>query len=145
MNRMRVPVHLAIWAILLVIFSPKHFLQSEACAIKRVGIPAASDKNCVNVVSRGFRRAFVLVLAAVVIGVLVGLGLSRWFGPPTPGSVKWLQIVGAAVLLMATICLRGPAIQTWKQDTLIERVDRWIYCAGYFLGTVAVVTSLVWS
>ena len=145
MTRKRVPIHLAIWASLLAIFSPQHFLKFEARTTKPLGIPAATNNNSVNVVSRGFRRAFILVLSAVVTGVLVGLGLSRWLGPPTPGAVKWLQIVSAAVLLMATIYLRGPAIQTWEQDTLIERVDRWIYCAGYSLGTGALVTSLVWS
>jgi hypothetical protein len=145
MNRKRAPVHLAIYATLLALISPKHFLLFEERVTKPLGIPAASDNNSVNVVSRGFRAALVLVLAAVTFGWLVGLSLSRWFGPATPKGVNVLQIGGAAVCLLATIYLRGSAIGTYDRETLIERVDRWIYCAGYFLGTAAVVTSLVWS
>jgi hypothetical protein len=145
MNPKRVPVHLGISAALLAIFSPKRFLRFEERATKPLGIPAASDNDSVNVVSRGFRAALFLVLAAVIFGWLVGLSLSRWFGQPTPLGVNALQIAGAAVLLLATVYLRGPAIGTWEGDTLIERVDRWIYCAGYFLGTAAVVTSVMWS
>jgi hypothetical protein len=145
MRPKRVPVHLAIYATLLAIVSPKHFLQLEERMTKPLGIPAASESNNVYVVSRGFRAALVLVLAAVVFGALVGLSLSRWFGRPTRWEINGLQVAGAAVLLLVTIYFRGPAIETWKRETLIERVDRWIYCTGYVLGTAAVVTSLVWS
>lgn len=142
---MRVPIHLAIWASLLAIFSPGRFLQFQERVTKPLGIPAASDSNSVSVVSRGFWRAVVVVLTAAIFGAAMGVALSRWVGPPTSLGIVMLQIVGASILLLATIYLRGPEIETYDRETLIERVDRWIYCAGYFLGTAAIVASLVWS
>jgi hypothetical protein len=142
---MRVPIHFAIWATVLAIFAPMRFLQFQERVTKPRGIPAASDNNTVNVVCRGFWMALVLVFAAALSGVFVGFALSRSLGSATAGGIALLQIAGASILLLATIYLRGAAIETWDRETLIERVDRWIYCTGYFLGTTAIVTSLVWS
>jgi GNAT superfamily N-acetyltransferase len=58
--------------------------------------------------------------------VLAGLGLGRVFGPPTPRELSVLQTIGASILLLATIYVRGPAIRTYGRETLIERVDRWL-------------------
>ena len=142
---MRVPLHLAVWATVLAIFAPARFLHFQERVTKPLGIPAASDNNTVKVVSRGFWTAVVVVFAAGIFGWLVGLSLGRLAGPPTPRCIVALQIVGASILLLATIYLRGPAIETYDRETLIERVDRWIYVCGYFLGTAVIVTSLVWS
>jgi hypothetical protein len=120
-------------------------LQFQERVTKPLGIPAASDGNSVIVVSRAFWTAVVVVAAAALVGALLGLTLGRVIGTPTPRGVAILQIVGASILLLATIYVRGPAIETYDRETLIERVDRWIYCAGYFLGTAAIVASLAWS
>ena len=142
---MRVPVHLAVWATVLALFAPARFLQFQERVTKPLGIPAASHGNSVIVVSRAFWTAVVVVAAAALIGALLGLTLGRVIGAPTPRGVAVLQIFGASILLLATIYVRGPAIETYDRETLIERVDRWIYCAGYFLGTAAIVASLAWS
>lgn len=142
---MRVPLHLAVWATVLAVFAPARFLQFQDRVTKPLGIPAASDGDSVNVVSRAFWTAVAVVAAAALIGALAGLGLGRAFGSPTSKGVAVLQIIGASILLLATIYVRGPAIETYDRETLIERVDRWIYCGGYFLGTAAIVVSLAWS
>lgn len=142
---MRVPIHFAVWATILAVFAPKRFLQFQEHVTKTLGIPAASDNNTVYIVSRGFWTALVLVFAAALCGVLIGISLSHWLGSATARGIALLQIGGASILLLATIYLRGAAIETWDRETLIERVDRWIYCGGYFMGTTALVASLVWS
>jgi len=142
---MRLPVHLAIWATVLALFAPTRFLQFQDRVTKPLGIPAASDGNSVNVVSRAFWTPVVIVAAAALFGALTGLGLGRAFGPATPKGIAVLQIIGASILLLATLYVRGPAIETYDRETLIERVDRWLYCGGYFIGTAAIVASLAWS
>jgi hypothetical protein len=109
------------------------------------GIPAASDNATVTAVSRGFRSAGFITLAAALLGALVGFCLQQWFGPATPWSIACLQIIGTSVLLLATIYVLGAVIVTWNRQTLIERVDRWIYCGGYILDTSVLVASLVWG
>lgn len=142
---MRVPVHIAILATVLAIFSPKGFLEFQERVTKPRGIPAASDDESVNVVFRGFWIAVLIVLTSAVFGWLCGVALAYFIGPATPAGVAALQVAGASILLLATLYLRGSAIETYKRQTLIERVDRWIYCAGYFAGTAAIVSSLVWA
>lgn len=142
---MRVPLHLAIWATILALISPRRFLEFQERITKPRGIPAASDDESVEVVFRGFWTAVILVLAAAIFGWLCGSALKHLVGRPTPERIALLQITGASILLLATLYLRGPAIETYKRQTLIERVDRWIYCGGYFLGTAAIVSSLVWT
>ena len=142
---MRVPLHLAVWATLLAISSPRRFLEFQERVTKPLGIPAASANESVDIVFRGFWTAIFVVFAAALFGGLCGLVLARFVGPPTPRGIAMLQIAGASILLLATLYLRGAAIETYKRQTLIERVDRWIYCAGYFFGTAAIVSSLVWT
>ena len=144
-HTMRVPLHLGICATILAVFSPRLFLRFEERVTKPRGIPAASDDNSVRVVSRGFWSAVGIVFVACLFGWLVGLSLCHSAGSPNPRWTAVLQIIGAGTLLLATIYLRGSAIRTFDRDTLIERVDRWIYVAGYFLGTATIVVSLVWS
>lgn len=112
--------------------------------MKPRGIPAASDDDSVLIVSRAFRTSFFIVLLAAIAGALGGLTLLSLFGEASSRSVAVLQIVGASILLMATIYVRGADIETWAGETLIERVNRWLYCGGYFLGTAAIVASLAW-
>jgi anti-sigma-K factor RskA len=142
---MRVPIHLAVLATVLALFAPARFLRFQDRVTKPLGIPAASDNTSVTVVSRAFWTAVVVVAAAAVVGAATGLALSRVLGAATPKGIAALQIIGASILLLATIYVRGPAIETYGRRTLIERVDRWVYCGGYFLGTAAIVASLAWS
>lgn len=65
----------------------------------------------------------------------MSVALGHALRSPTPKGLAALQIIGASILLLATIYVRGPAIETYVRETLIERVDRWIYCGGCFLGT----------
>jgi len=142
---MRVPFHIAIAAIILALFSPSRFLSFQEKITKPSGIPIATNDNSVRVVCRAFWVSFGIVIFAGAIGYLAGFCLRQALGSPTPIAVATLQIIGASILLLATIYVRGAAIETYKGETLIERVDRWIYCIGYFLGTSTIVASLAWS
>ncbi len=86
----------------------------------------------------------VVVVAAGVVGWLAGYMLDKGVGPASSNAVAARQVVGAAILLLCTIYVRGSAIETWDRETLIERVDRWICCGGNLVGTAAIVASLAW-
>jgi drug/metabolite transporter (DMT)-like permease len=111
---------------------------------KSLGIPAAADNNSVNVVSRAFWMSLVLVLVSALIGAAAGMVCGRVLGAASPRAISWLQIVGASMLLWGTLFVRGWEIQTYKGQTLVERVNRWIYRALYCVGTAMLVSSLTW-
>lgn len=139
------PLPLAIWACLLAILSPTRFLRFQEATTKRLGVPAASDVNSVFVVRRAFWFALLLVLASGAFGGVVGFVLGPSVGPASPRQITWLQVIGASLLLWGTLFVRGWEIETWKGQTLIERVNRWIYRALYCMGTSILVASLTWS
>lgn len=64
------------------------------------------------------------------------------FSCVSTSAVGAFQIVGAMLLLWATVFVRGWDIQTIKGVSLPERVNRWLYLVLCFMGTIALVASL---
>ena len=91
---------------------------------------------------RALWASLIWVLCSIAAGYLAGEAL----GPVVRGAAAalagWLQIVGAMILLWATLFVRGWDIQSWGGVTLTERVNRWIYRFLYCLGTAVIVASL---
>jgi hypothetical protein len=56
--------------------------------------------------------------------------------------IGFLQIAGTGLLLWATLFVRGWEIQSWGGNTLGERVNRWLYRALSFVGTLILVFAL---
>ena len=56
-----------------------------------------------------------------------------------------LQVIAGAILLWATLSYLGWEIQTYKSETLGEKVNRWIFRGNYCVGTAVLVCSLLWS
>ena len=141
---MKVPIHIAVRATVLALFSPKRFRSFQERVTMSRGIPVHSDSNSVVVVARAFWTSVIVVISAALGGGFVGFMLGQYVAPASQNGIAVLQIFGASVLLLSTIYVRGPAIETYKRETLIERVDRWIYIGGYFIGTAAIAASLAW-
>jgi len=138
------PLHLAIWACLLAIFSPKHFLLFQENQAKSLGIPAASNNDSALVICRAFWLSLVLVILSGAFGGFGGLVAGKVFGVASPSLISTLQVTGACILLWGTLFVRGWEIQTYKGHTLIERVNQWLYRALYCTGTAVLVASLIW-
>jgi hypothetical protein len=138
------PVHLAVWSCLLAIFSPRRFLEFQERTTKKLGVPAASENNSVFIVSHAFWFALVLVLVSGAVGAVAGLVCGLTLGVASARVITWLQLAGALLLLWGTLFVRGWQIQTYRGQTLIERVNQWIYRAFYCLGTATLVASLTW-
>ncbi len=139
------PVLLAVWACLLAVFSPKRFLDFQERKTKVLSIPASSDENSAFTVSRAFWISLFLVLISRVSGAFTGVVYGWVFGAASSRMTTWLQAVGAALLLWGTLFVRGWDIQTYGAQTLIERVNRWIYRGLYCIGTAVLVASLTWQ
>ena len=89
--------------------------------------------------------AFVYTVSAVVIAILSSLLLSAYFGKPTDLIVFAIQILAAAILLIATLALLGWEIQSIGGTTLPEQTNRWLFRAQYWLGTYLLVLSVSWD
>lgn len=95
------------------------------------------------------RGAFLGVLRYVLGAGVIGYGLAMlsariWGGGGS--AAGWLQIGGGAVLLWATLFVRGWEVQSWgPTPTLPERVNQWLYRGLAVLGTVLAVWGAVWQ
>lgn len=89
--------------------------------------------------------AFWSTTVAILLGVLAGYSAGCVLGKPSAILVSTLQILGAAIILIATLALLGWEIQSWKGRSLPEQVNRWLFRAQYWFGTTLFVFSLAWT
>ena len=99
--------------------------------------------------TKKIRSAFFVALsstaAAIILGLLTGCWIGRVAGKPVPVILSALQITGAGMILVATLALVGWEIQSFKGQTLSEKVNRWLFRTLYWLGTFVFVVSLGWT
>jgi hypothetical protein len=142
------PVSLAtaIWLCLLAVFAPDRFKKwEEADTAVLEKKPNAPDIGRVHIVRRALLGSLGLVLLSSLIGYVVGWSLTAAGIFACKGTVSSLQVLGAAILLWATLAVRGWDIQTFASVTLSERVNQWIYRFLYCLGTATIVLSISWT
>ena len=84
-------------------------------------------------------------LLAVLAGVIVGSTLHDIAGSPSRTTVAILQVFGAGVILTATLAVLGWEIQSYKGQSLPEKVNRWLFRSQYWLGTFLFVMSVAWA
>lgn len=85
------------------------------------------------------------VAGAVFVGASLAL-VSHWlFGRAPNVAMDVEQGIGAAVLLWATLFVRGWDIQSMGAPTLPEQVNQWLYRGLAVLGTVLAVWGTVWA
>ena len=141
---MRAPTYIVIWASVLAVVAPGRFLKFQERVAKPRGIAVSGNDESVTAVHRAFKLAASVVALAALSGSLLGLGFRHYLGSPSQAVLGALQLIGALVLLLATLYVRADTLRTYHGETLIELVDRAIYSSGYFLGTTIIVASLVW-
>ncbi|MEM3433268.1 MAG: hypothetical protein QXI12_06330 [Candidatus Methanomethyliaceae archaeon] len=99
------------------------------------------DEKSVNIVRKAFWLSLFIVIASGAIGYAIGYLLSWVMGCVTSRIITLIQISGALFLLWGTLFVRGWEIQTWKGNTVIEKVNRWLYISLCCIGTVIIVLS----
>jgi hypothetical protein len=136
------PLHLVIWACLLAAFSPKRFLSFQKEKATLFGITAASNDNSAFVVSRAFKLSLMLAFLSGVFGFLSGRIAGLIFGTASPLCISILQGAGACILLWGTLFVRSSEIETYKGQTLVEKVNQLLYRTIYCVGTAILVSSV---
>ena len=127
-------------------FSPRRLIEAERRdeeARKRLPPPPPPEEPRAFKVRHAVWESLLWVLCSIAAGYVGGRLLGAVSGQATGALVRGLQVLGATVLLWATLFVRGWDIQSIGGVTLTERVNRWIYRLLYCLGTAAIVASLV--
>ena len=127
-------------------FSPQRLIEAERGdeeARKRFPQPPPSEEPRAFKVRRAVWASLLWVLCSIAAGYVGGRLLGTFSGQATGVLIQVLQVLGAMVLLWATLFVRGWDIQSFGGVALTERVNRWIYRLLYCFGTAAIVASLV--
>jgi hypothetical protein len=95
-------------------------------------------------VRRALFYSLALVLASGLVGVVLGNVACHCIGK-SDVWVTTLQVVGAGLVLWATLAVRGWEIQTFASVTLTERVNQWIYRSLSCFGTAILVMTVPWA
>jgi hypothetical protein len=98
----------------------------------------------IRAVRQAFGHSAVWGISAVIVGALLGWVTALLFDPG-PFALAVAASLGTAVLLWATLALKGWEIQTWGGVTLTERVNLWWFRGLYWIGTVLVVVAAIWG
>ena len=86
-----------------------------------------------------------IAFAAIASGLVAGAILRHLLGPAPVIAIAGLQIGGAGIILGATLAEVGRQIASWQQETLPEKVNRWVFRCLYVFGTFIFVISVGWS
>jgi hypothetical protein len=134
----RVSFFRAVYLCLLGVFAPDrlHRLDVEWCG----GGPGQPNRSIV--VWRAFWLSLLLMCSAIAAGLVVGEAWIALRGCTSSRAPLWLGACGAGLLLWATLFLRGWDILSWKEVTLAEAVNRWLFRAMSVAGTVLGVLAL---
>jgi len=134
----------AIYLCAIAILLPSKFDALERENSKGLETAPNDDRYRVQHIRQGLFESLIWVIASGAIGYVFGILLCRVVGR-YDFLIAAFQVVGAMLLLWATLAVRGWQIQTFSGATLTERVNQWIYRFLYCLGTALVVLTLGWS
>jgi uncharacterized membrane protein len=140
------PIHIAVWACLLAIFSPKKFISFQRHHATKLDISIATeDERNIRIINKAFWLSLIIVATSAMIGGIVGLIAGQLFGLASSQVIAVLQVAGACVLLWGTLYVRGWEIETYDKNTFTERINQIIYRTLYCIGTGLLVASLTWT
>ena len=135
----------AIYLCALAVVSPQRFAELErADSAMLEAKPNAPQIERVLIIRRALLTSLILVLLAGAGGFVLGRLLHVTAGAASSSTIGYLQIIGAMIVLWATLAVRGWDILTYANVTLTERVNQWIYRFLYCCGTGILVLSIAW-
>jgi hypothetical protein len=128
----------------LLLFSPRRFKELEVAdqQVRNNYADRAEPPHRAEIVRAAFTKSFLLVLGFSVVGYALGGFMDMLGRCATSGTVGWLQVVGAGLLLWGTLFVRGWEVLSFSGVQLTELVNQWLYRALYCVGTAVIVYSL---
>ena len=134
-----------LYLMLIATIAPKRFIEEQKKDDEeRKNFPQPPPPRGHNIfrIRRAFWISLLLVVVSIISGYALGCTINYLFGCFEKTIINVLQIIGAFILLCATLFVRGWDIQSFGGVTLAERVNQWIYRSLYFVGTAIIVFSL---
>ena len=87
---------------------------------------------------RRFWRAAIFIIVIIVIALFVSLAI----GSQPPYGIDWLRLLAVFLALLSALGRGGWGIQTYGDDTVVERVDRAMYLVSQ-LGVAALLILIM--
>lgn len=144
-TKSKINVFRRLYLVFIALVNPNKFNEEEVKDNKlRANLPEAKELSKIEKVRLALFTSLIIVMLAWLVGYMLGVVLQSQCGAPDSRTISFLQSLGAVILLLATIAVRGNEIATWDGVTLSERVNRWIFEALYFIGTTLLVISVSW-
>jgi len=134
----------AIYLCAIAIVAPSKFEKLDSADRASLESRPNDTRKPADHLRQALFRSLFLVLLSGLVGLILSELTCRLFGP----SKSWLaalQVLGAMILLWATLAVRGWDVLTFSGVTLTERVNQWIYRTLYCLGTALLVMTVGWS
>jgi hypothetical protein len=122
---------------LLVYVSPRLFFRLGGSWFSEL-VDTNRFRDNAKTLRKRFWRSFGLVFALTMV-VLTVQYFAGWF---PVAARNWLRIAAAYLALTATLGRAGWAIQSWNEQTVIERIDRGMYVIGQVGATVLLLFAL---
>ncbi len=86
-----------------------------------------------------------ITIFSVVLGTLSGYILKCYVTTPSTILINALQIVGAGILLCATISVLSHEIESSGKNTLAEKINRALFKALYVIGSFLLFLAMSWN
>ena len=93
----------------------------------------------IQLLRRNHIWSFVLMGSAVIVALI----FSHFTWSPTPVTRVWFGVASVFCFAWATLARIGWAGQSWKGDTVVERLDELIFKLLYWLATLLGTLALV--
>jgi hypothetical protein len=132
-----------IYLCLLLVFRPSKFTEEERTDIARLEAQPSITPERGAMLRQALFEALIWMVASASLGFLLGFFFGCYFGR-SEFITSALQLIGAAILLWATLAVRGWDIASFATSTLTERVNQWIYRFSYSVGTALLVMTVGW-
>ncbi|MHA7968424.1 hypothetical protein [Rhizobium sp. CAU 1783] len=135
--------------VLFAIFRPQRFVQAEILhnsQINEAHLKRGPDQSQsrINAVRSALWNALQAFAISCTTGAALGALSSTILGKHI-GIATTVIVCGTGILLWATLALQGWSIQSFKGETLTERVNQWIFRTLYCFGTFLICWGTLWS